>query len=196
MYTKVKSVCVYCGSKHGLRDSYKVAAEQLGKRLAEAGIRLVYGGGAVGLMGVVADSVLQHGGNVTGIIPHFLDQAEIAKDNLTTLVRTETMHDRKAKMAELSDGFVVLPGGLGTLDETFEILTWRQLQLHSKPIVLVNTDGYWDHFVHLIEHQVREGFVSETNLALFRVVDSVDEVIPALLSEISETSGEDHLDKA
>ena len=196
MYTHIKNVCVYCGSQFGTRDAYKVAAELLGQRLAESGIRLVYGGGGVGLMGVVAQSVMDHGGQVTGIIPNFLDQAEIAKNDITTVIRTETMHDRKAKMAEISDGFVVLPGGLGTLDETFEILTWRQLQLHSKPVVLVNTEGYWDHFVHLIEHQVREGFVRERHLALFRIVDSVDGVIPALLAEGPGDEATERLDRA
>jgi hypothetical protein len=165
--------------------------------LAEAGIRLVYGGGAVGLMGVVAQSVLDSGGQVTGIIPDFLDRAEVGKTNLTELIKTETMHDRKAIMAERSDGFVVLPGGLGTLDETFEILTWKQLQLHNKPIVLVNVEGYWDHFVHLVEHQVREGFVRERYLQFFRIVDTVEEVVPALLEDAAAAADmSDRLDRA
>lgn len=196
MYRHIQNVCVYCGSLHGARSSYKLAAHLLGQRLAEAGIRLVYGGGAVGLMGEVAQSVLDHGGQVTGIIPHFLDKAEVAKDNLTALIRTDTMHGRKAKMAEIADGFVVLPGGLGTLDETFEILTWRQLQLHAKPVILVNIEGYWDHFVHLIEHQVREGFVREENLSLFRIVDTVDAVIAALLQDKRPDGSTDRLDRA
>lgn len=165
--------------------------------MAEAGIRLVYGGGAVGLMGVVAQSVLDSGGQVTGIIPDFLDRAEVGKTNLTELIKTETMHDRKAIMAERSDGFVVLPGGLGTLDETFEILTWKQLQLHNKPIVLVNVEGYWDHFVHLVEHQVREGFVRERYLQFFRIVDTVEEVVPALLEDAAAAADmSDRLDRA
>jgi len=147
-------------------------------------------------MGVVAQSVLDAGGQVTGIIPNFLDRAEIALEGVTELIRTDTMHDRKLRMAELSDGFVVLPGGLGTLDETFEILTWKQLQLHDKPIVLLNIDGYWDHFVHLIEHQVREGFVRERYLQLFRIVESPSEVIAALLEAAATGSGaEDRLDR-
>ncbi len=165
--------------------------------MAEAGIRLVYGGGAVGLMGVVAQSVLESGGQVTGIIPDFLDRAEVGKTNLTELIKTETMHDRKAIMAERSDGFVVLPGGLGTLDQTFEILTWKQLQLHNKPIVLVNVEGYWDHFVHLVEHQVREGFVRERYLQFFRIVDTVEEVVPALLEDAAAAADmSDRLDRA
>ncbi|MEC9267887.1 MAG: TIGR00730 family Rossman fold protein [Alphaproteobacteria bacterium] len=197
MHSRVRSVCVYCGSSHGVRPSFSDAATRLGAQLAEAGIRLVYGGGAVGLMGVVAQSVLDSGGQVTGIIPDFLDRAEVGKTNLTELIKTETMHDRKAIMAERSDGFVVLPGGLGTLDETFEILTWKQLQLHNKPIVLVNVEGYWDHFVHLVEHQVREGFVRERYLQFFRIVDTVEEVVPALLEDAAAAADmSDRLDRA
>jgi uncharacterized protein (TIGR00730 family) len=181
VHATIASVCVYCGSRKGARPAYVAAAEELGAYLASAGIRLIYGGGAVGLMGVVAESVLENGGRVTGIIPRFLDDAEVGKRDVTDLIQTETMHERKARMAELSDGFVVLPGGLGTLDETFEILTWKQLRLHAKPIVLINTDGYWDLFVHLIERQVEEGFVDRAYLGLFRVVDTVSEVIPALM---------------
>ncbi|MDW3207242.1 MAG: TIGR00730 family Rossman fold protein [Alphaproteobacteria bacterium] len=197
MQSRVRSVCVYCGSSHGVRPSFDEAATRLGQQLAAAGIRLVYGGGAVGLMGVVAQSVLDSGGQVTGIIPDFLDRAEVGKTDLTELIKTETMHDRKAIMAERSDGFVVLPGGLGTLDETFEILTWKQLQLHNKPIVLVNVEGYWDHFVHLVEHQVREGFVRERYLQFFRVVDTVEEVVPALLEDAAAAMDQsDRLDRA
>lgn len=197
MQSRVRSVCVYCGSSHGVRPSFDEAATRLGQQLAAAGIRLVYGGGAVGLMGVVAQSVLDSGGHVTGIIPDFLDRAEVGKTDLTELIKTETMHDRKAIMAERSDGFVVLPGGLGTLDETFEILTWKQLQLHNKPIVLVNVEGYWDHFVHLVEHQVREGFVRERYLQFFRVVDTVEEVVPALLEDAAAAADQsDRLDRA
>ncbi|NMM44207.1 TIGR00730 family Rossman fold protein [Rhodospirillaceae bacterium KN72] len=192
MHARVGSVCVYCGSRHGARPAFTTAARRLGNMLAEAEIRLVYGGGAVGLMGEVAQAVLDKGGRVTGIIPHFLDQAEVGKANLTELIRTDNMHDRKARMAELSDGFVVLPGGLGTLDETFEILTWKQLQLHDKPIVLLNIEGYWDHFVHLVEHQVREGFVQERYLKFFRVVDNVEEVIPTLLEGAAKSDIDRH----
>jgi len=196
VHARLSRICVYCGSSFGGREAYRTAAQNLGRQLAEADIRLVYGGGGVGLMGVVAQSVLDAGGQVTGIIPNFLDRAEIALEGVTELIRTDTMHDRKLRMAELSDGFVVLPGGLGTLDETFEILTWKQLQLHDKPIVLLNIDGYWDHFVHLIEHQVREGFVRERYLQLFRIVESPSEVIAALLEAAATGSGaEDRLDR-
>ncbi len=197
MHSSIGSVCVYCGSSFGNRSAYTESARRLGEMLAQADIRLVYGGGAVGLMGVVSQAVLDGGGQVTGIIPHFLDRAEVGKMNVTELIRTETMHDRKARMAEMSDGFVVLPGGLGTLDETFEILTWKQLNLHDKPIVLLNSDGYWDHFVHLVEHQVREGFVKERYLHLFRIVERVEEVLPALMEGAAAArSGTDRLDRA
>ena len=197
MHSSIGSVCVYCGSSFGGRPAFTEAARHLGTLLAQSDIRLVYGGGAVGLMGVVSQAVLDAGGRVTGIIPHFLDKAEVGKMNVTELIRTETMHDRKARMAEISDGFVVLPGGLGTLDETFEILTWKQLNLHTKPIVLLNSEGYWDHFVHLVEHQVREGFVREQYLRLFRVVDHVDDVLPTLMEGAAQArTGQDRLDRA
>ncbi|MDF1749039.1 MAG: TIGR00730 family Rossman fold protein [Alphaproteobacteria bacterium] len=192
MHSSIGSVCVYCGSSFGTRPAFTEAARQLGTLLGQADIRLVYGGGAVGLMGVVSQAVLDAGGRVTGIIPHFLDQSEVGK-----MIRTDTMHDRKARMAEMSDGFVVLPGGLGTLDETFEILTWKQLNLHTKPIVLLNSEGYWDHFVHLVEHQVREGFVKEHYLKLFRIVDHVEDVLPALMESAAQArTGNDRLDRA
>ncbi len=196
VHARISKVCVYCGSSFGGRAAYRDAAETLGRHLAEAEIRLIYGGGGVGLMGALAEAVLNAGGRVTGIIPDFLDRAEVALEGVTELIRTDTMHERKFQMAEMADGFVVLPGGLGTLDETFEILTWKQLQLHDKPIILVNVDGYWDHFVHLVEHQVREGFVRERYLHLFRIVEGPGEVIPALLEAASEgITTEDRLDR-
>lgn len=198
MHAGLSAVCVYCGSRHGARPAFTEAARRLGEVLAEADIRLIYGGGAVGLMGVAAQAALDAGGRVTGIIPEFLDTAEVGKANLTELHRVPSMHARKAWMAEEADAFVVLPGGLGTLDETFEILTWKQLRLHDKPIVLVNVEGFWDHFVHLIEHQVREGFVLEAYLRLFRIVDSVESVLPVLLEEAAQRGAgrPDRLDRA
>lgn len=181
MQRSIESVCVYCGSRFGATPAYRDAALLLGRRLAEAGIRLVYGGGGIGLMGTVADAALEHGGQVTGIIPRFLDETEVGKTDLTELIRTEDMHSRKQRMVELSDGFIVLPGGLGTLDETFEILTWKQLRLHKKPVIILNIHSYWDHLIHLVEHQVREGFVDKVNLDLFQVVNTVDAAIATLL---------------
>jgi len=140
---QVRSLCVYCGSSGRGREVHKVAAMRLGKTLARAGVRLVFGGGQVGLMGITAQAALSEGGKVTGIIPKFLDEIEVGLKGCTELIITPDMHTRKQKMAEMADGFVVLPGGLGTLDETFEILTWKQLGLHDKPIVLVDIEGYW-----------------------------------------------------
>ncbi len=170
----------------GASPSYRIAAEALGQKLAEAGIRLIYGGGDIGLMGTVAQATLDHGGQVTGIIPRFLDDLEVGKQGVTELIRTDDMHSRKERMAELSDGFIVLPGGLGTLDETFEILTWKQLKLHKKPVIVLNINSYWDHFVHLVEHQVREGFVSQEHLNLFQVCDSVEDALATLLERAED----------
>jgi len=182
---QIKSVCVYCGSSDKVRDEYKTFASNLGHMLGENNIDLVYGGGHVGLMGITADGVLEAGGEVTGIIPHFLDRMEVGHEGLTKLIRTETMHERKQKMAELSDGFVILPGGLGTLDELFEILTWRQLGLHDKPIIIVNIGGYWDKLVELIDHMTSEHFMRPENLKLFNVITSLDQVIPAMEKQTS-----------
>lgn len=177
---KVQSLCVYCGSSSRGRDSHKQAAVRLGTLLGTAGIRLVFGGGQVGLMGMTAEAALQAGGKVTGIIPKFLDEVEVGLKSCTELVITNDMHTRKQKMAELSDGFVVLPGGMGTMDETFEILTWKQLRLHDKPIVIVDIDGYWRPLIELIDNMIAENYARPDHRALFAVVDAVDEVLPAL----------------
>ena len=140
----VFSVCVYCGSSSRVSDTYKDAAHQLGTLLGENGHQLVYGGGRVGLMGIVADATLAAGGSVVGIIPEHIQVLEVEHTGLTELLVVDSMHTRKRMMVDRSDAFVVLPGGLGTLDETFEILTWKQLRLHDKPIVVANIDGYWD----------------------------------------------------
>lgn len=178
--SEIRTLCVYCGSSQRGKESHREAAVRFGSIMADSGIRLVFGGGRVGLMGLIADSVLAGGGEVVGIIPRFLDQVEIGHNEVTELIVTENMHDRKAKMAQLSDGFVILPGGLGTLDETFEILTWKQLQLHDKPIVIVDLDGYWKPLVDLIDHMVAEDYARPENRDLFRVVAGVEDVLPAL----------------
>ena len=179
--SEIKSICVYCGSSGKVRETYRETAINLGKLMAESGIRLVYGGGQVGLMGLVADSVMSNGGEVTGIIPHFLDELEVGKSDVTQFIKTDNMHDRKMKMAELSDAFIALPGGLGTLDETFEILTWKQLGLHSKPILILNVDGYWDDLLKLIDHQISENFARPENRQLFDVATTPDEAVKVLL---------------
>lgn len=177
---QVRSLCVYCGSSGRGREIHKVAAMRLGKTLARAGIRLVFGGGQVGLMGITAQAALSEGGKVTGIIPKFLDEIEVGLKGCTELIITPDMHTRKQKMAEMADGFVVLPGGLGTLDETFEILTWKQLGLHDKPIVLVDIEGYWRPLAELVENLIAEQYARPEHRELFRIVDSVEEVLPAL----------------
>lgn len=177
---QIRSLCVYCGASDRGRESHRDAAIRFGAILANAGVRLIFGGGRVGLMGMMADSALQAGGEVVGIIPRFLDQVEVGHTACTRLIVTANMHERKEKMAELSDGFVILPGGLGTLDETFEILTWKQLQLHDKPIVVADVDGFWGPLVGLIDNLVAENYAHAENRALFSVVDTVEDVLPTL----------------
>lgn len=179
----VKSICVYCGSSGNVRETHREAARTLGSRLASAGIRLVYGGGQIGLMGLVADAALAGGGTVTGIIPKFLDQLEIGHTGCTELIVTENMHDRKLKMASLADAFVILPGGFGTLDELFEILTWKQLSLHDKPVVIVDIDGYWAPLLALAANQSEENYVRPEHRDLFRVATDVAGIFSILAAE-------------
>ncbi|MEZ5669521.1 MAG: TIGR00730 family Rossman fold protein [Alphaproteobacteria bacterium] len=180
-----RTLCVYCGSSNRVPDSHKQAAARLGRSLAEAGCGLVYGGGRVGLMGIVADAMIAAKADVIGIIPEFLHDYEVGHTGVTRLEVVDSMHTRKRRMAELADGFVVLPGGLGTLDEMFEITTWRQLGLHRKPIVVVNQDGYWSPLLSMIEQMSGSGYLRPEHLGLLRVVDDVDDVLPAL-AEIPE----------
>ena len=157
----MRSVCVFCGSKPGNDPAYAAGARRLGRTLAEEGITLVYGGGRVGLMGVVADTILDADGEVTGVIPKALVEREIAHSGLTDLRVVGSMHERKALMSELSEGFIALPGGTGTLEEFFEVLTWAQLGEHEKPCGLLNLAGYYDPLVALFDHMVAKGFLSE-----------------------------------
>ncbi|MGF1625928.1 MAG: TIGR00730 family Rossman fold protein [Alphaproteobacteria bacterium] len=175
-----RTLCVYCGSSNRIPDSHKQAAARFGTLLAEDGCRMVYGGGRVGLMGIVADAMIAGGAEVIGIIPEFLHDFEVGHTGVTRLEVVDSMHTRKRRMAELSDAFVVLPGGLGTLDELFEITTWRQLGLHQKPIVLVNQDGYWSGLLAMIDAMCATGYLRPEHLGLLRVVDNVDAVLPAL----------------
>jgi uncharacterized protein (TIGR00730 family) len=177
---RLKSLCVYCGSSSQVDQRYRDAAVRLGGLLAERRITLVYGGGRVGLMGLMADACLQAGGAVVGVIPEFLRRYEVGHGAVTELVVVDSMHQRKQTMFERSDGFVILPGGLGTLDETFEMLTWKQLRLHDKPIVVADVAGYWQPFAALIEHVIRENFARPEMRALLTVVDNVEQVLPAL----------------
>jgi uncharacterized protein (TIGR00730 family) len=179
----IASVCVYCGSSLGANPRHAEAARQVGTELAGRGIRLVYGGGRIGLMGQVADAVLAGGGQVIGVIPEHLQVQEKGHRGVTELHVVPSMHERKNLMFELSDAFVILPGGFGTLDEAFEMLTWRQLQLHDKPILFLNIEGYWTPFGKLVDQFIGEGFARESSRRLFMMVDAVEEVIPALLRE-------------
>ncbi|MOA12798.1 LOG family protein YvdD [compost metagenome] len=173
----IQSICLFCGSNKGTRVAYEQAACELGRTLAQRDIALVYGGGNVGLMGIAADATLAAGGRVIGVIPGFLREKELAHQGLSELHVTQTMHERKALMEDLSGGFVALPGGFGTYDELFEMLTWGQLSVHSKPIGLLNVDGFFDPLLAMIRHGVAEGFVAEGNLQLFVVAATIDELL-------------------
>lgn len=176
----IKSVCLYCGSSTGRRAVFREGAAQFGALLAERGIRLIYGGGHIGLMGVAADAALAKGGTVIGVIPKFLIDLEASHPGLTELVIVDSMHERKQRMFELADGFAILPGGLGTLDEMIEIITWRQLGLHDKPIAIIDLGGYWQSLTALIDKVIADDFAKPRVRNLFTVVRSVGEVLPAL----------------
>ncbi|MGZ3304615.1 MAG: LOG family protein [Asticcacaulis sp.] len=175
----IKSVCVYCGSSFGNDEAYRVAAHDLGQVLAGAGLRLVYGGGGVGLMGEVARAVHTAGGKVLGIMPQFLRNREILFDDVETRV-VQTMHERKMMMFEESDAFIVLPGGVGTLEEVIELLSWRRLDLHKKPVIFLNTNGFWAPFFALIEQTLQSGFTPESFRLTHMSVDTVEAVLPAI----------------
>lgn len=178
----IKSVCVYCGHNPG-DEAYVKAAQDMGKALAKEKLELVYGGGKLGLMGIIADSVIQNGGRAVGFIPHHLDSREGAHTGIQELHRVDSMHTRKLNMSERADAFVILPGGFGTLDELFEIITWKQLKLHDKPIVIVNINGYWDNLEKLMHHVIDHKFALPEHRYIFRVVDRIEEVVPTLRAE-------------
>src|SRR5277367_6465096 len=165
-----RRVCVFCASSPGVQPQYRAEAVALGRLLGEAGLGLVYGGAQVGLMGLLADAALAQGGEVIGVIPRALAGVEVAHQGLSRLVLVETMHERKALMVQEADAFVALPGGFGTLDEFFEILTWAQLGIHGKPCVLVNNDGYYDQLLSFLQTAVEQGFLKPENYALIQVV--------------------------
>lgn len=162
----MKRICVFCGSSKGARPAYAEAAQRLGEDLVRRGLGLVYGGGSIGLMGVLADTVLAAGGEAIGVIPGGLASRELAHAGLTEMHVVDSMHERKAMMASLCDGFIALPGGLGTFEETLEILTWAQLGIHRKPVAVLNVEGYWDGLRRLLAHAVEEGFVRPEYAAL------------------------------
>jgi len=160
-------LCIFCGAHAGTNGHYRALAAKVARAVHEAGYGVVYGGGRIGLMGAIADATLELGGDVVGVIPRSLARAEIEHPGVTTLHVVESMHERKALMAALSDGFIALPGGYGTMDEFHEILTWRQLHIHDKPIGLLNTDGYYDHLLALYARMQDEGFIGDGSRRLF-----------------------------
>lgn len=179
--SSMKRVAVFCGSSNGVSSVYREQAIALGKELARQKLTLAYGGSCVGLMGALADSMIKEGGTVIGVLPDFLQNKEIAHPNLSELIIVQSMHERKAKMNELADAFITLPGGAGTMEEFFEIFTWAQLGLHDKPCGLLNTNHYYDPVVHLINHMADAGFLQEK----FREITIIEENPQALLKAFS-----------
>jgi uncharacterized protein (TIGR00730 family) len=176
----IASLCVYCGSSPGTDPRFRANAATLGRLIGESCLELVYGGGNIGLMGVLADAALEAGAKVTGVIPEELKRAELAHGALDELVVVGSMHERKHRMFERADAFAVLPGGVGTLDETLEIITWAQLGFHRKPVVIVNDGGYWQPLINLVEHTIQGGFTGPSLRALYTVVARVEDVLPTI----------------
>ncbi|MFZ0596740.1 MAG: TIGR00730 family Rossman fold protein, partial [Flavobacterium sp.] len=173
----MKRITVFCGSSFGTEEIYKEQATLLGKTLAQQNIELVYGGANVGLMGAVADGVLNEGGKAIGVLPNFLRSKEIAHLGLTELILVESMHERKTKMDELCDGVIALPGGFGTLEELFEMLTWAQLGLHKKPIAILNINGFYDSLIELTKVMVEKGLLKDVNQQMLLVSDNIDDLL-------------------
>ncbi|TYC63386.1 TIGR00730 family Rossman fold protein [Rhodobacterales bacterium] len=176
----LKSICVYCGSSFGSDPAHEAAATRLGQSIADAGIGLVYGGGSVGLMGTVANAALEAGGKVTGIIPHFLEKREVMLDTLEDLIVTRDMHERKHLMFEKSDAFVALPGGIGTLEEAVEMMTWAQLGQHRKPVLLADINGFWSPLMELLDHMRSQGYIRPDTEVPYLVAKKVDDILPML----------------
>jgi uncharacterized protein (TIGR00730 family) len=178
----IRRICVFCGSRPGKRASYLEGARGLGDAIARRGLELVYGGASVGLMGALADAALAQGGKVIGVIPQRIADKEIAHRGLTELRVVDSMHTRKATMEQLSDGFIAMPGGFGTFEEVFEIITWMQLGIHQKPVGLLDVDGYYAPLRELIRHGVEEGFIPETHASAIHADPSPDALVEKLLS--------------
>ncbi|MBC3414049.1 TIGR00730 family Rossman fold protein [Pseudomonas sp. SWRI107] len=181
----VRSVCVFCGASTGANPAYRDAAIALGQAIAQRGLKLVYGGGAVGLMGIVANAAMAAGGEVVGIIPQSLLDAEVGHKGLTRLEVVDGMHARKARMAELSDAFIALPGGLGTLEELFEVWTWGQLGYHAKPLGLLDVNGFYEKLGGFLDHVVEEGFVRPQHRAMLQLAQQPDELLDAMDSFVA-----------
>lgn len=175
-------ICVYCASSSQINPIYFEAAEKLGKVLLDNNLQLVYGGGSVGLMGRIADTMLAAGGRVTGVIPQFMCEQEWDHNGLTELIITETMHERKEKMAFMSDAAVALPGGCGTFEELLEVITWKQLGIFTKPIIIVNIDGYYDPLIEMLNRAIEQNFMRDLHRNIWTVVASAEEVLPAILN--------------
>jgi len=176
----MKNICVFCGSGEGNNGVYRQDAEKLGKALASRSIGLVYGGASIGLMGAVADAVLENGGRVTGVIPESLEKREVAHPRLSKLIVTKSMHERKATMATLSDAYITLPGGFGTLEELFETITWSQLHIHQKPIVILNSNGYFNALFTFVQNAADEGYIDHKGLELFSVANDIEDCFKQL----------------
>ncbi len=187
----IKSICIFCGSQYGNRDRYRSDATRLGELCAVAGLDIIYGGGHVGLMGAVADAAMKAGGRVIGFIPEHLLAREVGHEGISELIVTKKMSDRKDQMIERSDAFAILPGGLGTLDELFEVLTLHQLGYHQKPAILINSGGYWDPLLALIQRTVDGGFADQSILPMMKSVDHVDALFASLGLDtpLTETKG-------
>lgn len=178
------SVCVYCGSSFGSDPAHEAAATRLGQMIADQGLRLVYGGGSIGLMGTVARAVLDNGGGVTGVIPRFLQDREVMLDTVEDLVITDNMHERKQIMFQKSDAFIALPGGIGTLEEAVEMMTWAQLGQHRKPVVLADINGFWSPLLELLDHMRAQGYIRPETEVPYLVAKSIDEILPMLRQAI------------
>ena len=187
---ELNSVCVYCGSAEGTNPRFADAADELGRAIADAGLTLVYGGGSLGLMGRTARAALEAGGEVVGVIPQFLHDREVMLREVTHLIVTEDMHERKRIMFERSDAFVALPGGIGTLEELVEMMTWSQLGRHDKPILLANIEGFWDPLNELIVHMTQSGFIRAGWDVSYDVVTRIDAVIPTMISRYNALANE------
>ncbi len=185
----MKRITVFCGSSLGNSNIFKNETARLGQIFAERDIELIYGGANVGLMGILADSILKNGGKATGVIPSLIKNKEIAHKRLTKLIVVETMHQRKEKMAELSDGVIALPGGFGTLDEFFEMLTWGQLGLHKKPTAILNINGYYNDLIRLTKNMVKQGFLKEINRQMLLINEHIEELLAQMEQYTAPTEG-------
>ncbi len=181
----MKRITVFCGSSSGTENIYEAQAYALGKTLAQRHIGLVYGGAKVGLMGAVANGMLEHRGEAIGVLPHFLSSKEIAHEGLTKLILVDTMHERKTKMHELCDGVITLPGGFGTMEELFEMLTWAQLGLHQKPIGILNVHGFYDELMALIQTMVNKGFLKPVNQQMLLIDDTIDGLLEKMQAYVA-----------